>query len=82
MTRLTHLSRFAHLFLAIAALALGLALAMPSAEAADKVKKVYRDYAAMGVLASLIWDRALMLPLERPKSVTTDWVNVEMDKGH
>ncbi len=29
---------------------------------------------AMGVLASLIWDRALGLPLERPKSVTTDWI--------
>ena len=29
---------------------------------------------AMGVLASLIWDRALGLPLERPKSVTTEWV--------
>ena len=29
---------------------------------------------AMGVLASLILDRALGLPLERPKSVTTEWV--------
>ena len=29
---------------------------------------------AMGVLASLILDRALGLPLERPKSVTTGWV--------
>jgi len=29
---------------------------------------------AMGVLASLILDRALGLPLERPKSVTTDWI--------
>lgn len=29
---------------------------------------------AIGVLASLIWDRALALPLERPKSVTTDWI--------
>jgi citrate synthase len=27
---------------------------------------------ALGVLASLCWDRALGLPLERPKSVTTD----------
>jgi citrate synthase len=27
---------------------------------------------AMGVLASLIWDRALGLPLERPKSLTTE----------
>ena len=34
---------------------------------------------AMGVLASLCWDRALALPIERPKSVTTDavkgWLN-------
>ncbi len=29
---------------------------------------------AMGVLASLVWDRALSLPLERPKSVTTEWL--------
>ena len=34
---------------------------------------------ALGVLASLCWDRALGFPLERPKSVTTDsvknWLN-------
>jgi citrate synthase len=29
---------------------------------------------AMGVLASLILDRAVGSPLERPKSVTTDWI--------
>ena len=29
---------------------------------------------ALGVLPSLVWDRALMLPLERPKSVTTGWL--------
>ncbi|MBK6937918.1 MAG: citrate (Si)-synthase, eukaryotic [Chitinophagaceae bacterium] len=29
---------------------------------------------ALGVLASLIWDRALGFPLERPKSVTTEQV--------
>ena len=27
---------------------------------------------ALGVLASLTWDRALGLPLERPKSMSTD----------
>ena len=36
---------------------------------------------ALGVLASLCWDRALSLPLERPKSVTTElvkrWINKE-----
>ncbi|HRH47524.1 MAG TPA: citrate (Si)-synthase, eukaryotic [Panacibacter sp.] len=31
---------------------------------------------ALGVLASLIWDRALGFPLERPKSVTTDSVKL------
>lgn len=29
---------------------------------------------AMGVLASLVWDRALGLPIERPSSVTTEWI--------
>lgn len=31
---------------------------------------------ALGVLASLCWDRALSLPLERPKSVTTEAVKL------
>jgi citrate synthase len=35
---------------------------------------------ALGVLASLIWDRVLSLPLERPKTVTTDWME-ETVKG-
>ena len=30
---------------------------------------------AYGVLAQLFWDRALGLPLERPKSVTSEWLN-------
>ena len=29
---------------------------------------------ALGVLSSLIWDRALGMALERPKSVTSDWI--------
>jgi citrate synthase len=29
---------------------------------------------AIGALSQLFWDRALGLPLERPKSVTTDWI--------
>jgi citrate synthase len=29
---------------------------------------------AMGVLAQLVWDRALGFPLERPKSITTEWI--------
>jgi citrate synthase len=35
---------------------------------------------AMGVLASLIWDRALLLGLERPKSVTTKWMMQQVAK--
>jgi len=33
---------------------------------------------AMGVLSSLIWDRALLLPIERPKSVTTEWITSQV----
>jgi citrate synthase len=33
---------------------------------------------AMGVLAQLIWSRALGLPIERPKSITTDWVEAQI----
>ena len=29
---------------------------------------------ALGVMASLCWSRALGMPLERPKSVTTEWI--------
>ncbi len=35
---------------------------------------------AMGVLAQLIWDRALGLSIERPKSVTTEWLKQEVTK--
>ncbi len=34
---------------------------------------------ALGVLASICWDRALGMPLERPKSVTTDLVKEWLD---
>ena len=34
---------------------------------------------AIGVLSSLIWDRALGLPLERPKSVTTEWLRSRVE---
>ena len=32
-----------------------------------------------GVLSQLFWDRALGLPLERPKSVTTEWIKNKFD---
>ena len=35
---------------------------------------------AIGVLSSLIWDRALGLSIERPKSVTTEWIEGQIKK--
>ncbi len=35
---------------------------------------------ALGVLASLVWDRALGLPIERPKTITTDWIEEQVKK--
>jgi citrate synthase len=29
---------------------------------------------ALGALSQVFWDRALGLPLERPKSITSDWI--------
>ena len=33
---------------------------------------------SLGVLASLLWDRALGYPLERPGSVTTEWIKKQV----
>lgn len=33
---------------------------------------------ALGVLAAGVWSRALGMPLERPKSVTSDWVKAQL----
>jgi citrate synthase len=35
---------------------------------------------SLGVLASLLWDRALGNPLERPGSVTTEWMKAHATK--
>lgn len=35
---------------------------------------------ALGVLASLLWDRALGHPIERPGSVTTEWMKAQASK--
>lgn len=37
---------------------------------------------ALGVLASLIWDRALGLPIERPKSLSTDLLMKAVEQHH
>jgi len=34
---------------------------------------------AMGVLSQLVWSRAAGLPLERPKSVTTEWIKQQFN---
>ena len=34
----------------------------------------------LGVLAALCWSRALGFPLERPKSVTSEWLKTQLDK--
>lgn len=36
---------------------------------------------ALGVLASLLWDRALGHPIERPGSVTTEWMKMQAAKA-
>ncbi|RKY75957.1 citrate (Si)-synthase [candidate division KSB1 bacterium] len=36
---------------------------------------------AMGVLSQLIWARALGGPIERPKSITTDWILEQIKKN-
>lgn len=36
---------------------------------------------ALGVLSSLIWDRALGYPIERPKSVTSEWIQSHFSKA-
>lgn len=36
---------------------------------------------SLGVLSSLLWDRALGSPIERPGSVTTEWVKKEIAKN-
>lgn len=36
---------------------------------------------AIGVLTSLLWDRALGVPIERPGSVTTEWMKTQVTKA-
>ncbi|KAL8240208.1 hypothetical protein R6Q59_013563 [Mikania micrantha] len=36
---------------------------------------------AIGICSQLIWDRALGLPLERPKSVTMEWLEKQCNKS-
>ena len=36
---------------------------------------------ALGILSQLVWDRALGLPIERPKSVTTEWLESQVKQN-
>ncbi len=36
---------------------------------------------SIGVLTSLLWDRALNVPIERPSSVTTEWMKAKVAKS-
>jgi len=36
---------------------------------------------AIGVLSQLVWSRALGFPIERPKSVTTEWIKKRFETG-
>lgn len=36
---------------------------------------------ALGVLTSLLWDRAIGTPIERPSSVTTEWIKQKIKSG-
>ena len=35
---------------------------------------------ALGVLSQLVWDRALGFPIERPKSLTTEYIKAQFSK--
>merc|ERR1712196_28888 len=35
---------------------------------------------AMGALSQVFWDRALGFPLERPKSITSEWIRQNVEK--
>ncbi len=35
---------------------------------------------ALGVMSSLVWDRALSLPIERPKSMSTEGLKKFVEK--
>jgi len=35
---------------------------------------------AIGCVSNLVWSRVMMMPIERPKSVTTDWLTQAVSK--
>ncbi|RWW83562.1 hypothetical protein BHE74_00007926 [Ensete ventricosum] len=47
----------------------------------SKLKSLFSSNLEWVLLMQLIWDRALGLPLERPKSVTMDWLRTYCRKA-
>lgn len=46
----------------------------------DYYTVVFAVSRAIGCVSNLVWSRAMMLPIERPKSVTCDWLTDEVNK--
>lgn len=46
----------------------------------DYYTVVFAVSRALGCVSNLVWSRAMMLPIERPKSVTCDWLSAEVSK--
>jgi len=46
----------------------------------DYYTVVFAVSRSLGCVANLVWSRAMMLPIERPKSVTCDWLTNEVNK--
>lgn len=46
----------------------------------DYYTVVFAVSRALGCVSNLVWSRAMMLPIERPKSVTCDWLSTEVSK--
>lgn len=47
----------------------------------DYYTVVFAVSRAIGCVSNLVWSRALGFPIERPKSVTTEWLQTAADKG-
>jgi len=46
----------------------------------DYYTVVFAVSRAIGCVSNLVWSRAMVLPIERPKSVTCDWLSAEVSK--
>merc|ERR1712063_9790 len=46
----------------------------------DYFSVIFAVSRSLGCVSNLVWSRAMMLPIERPKSVTCDWLTAEVNK--